>query len=213
MAPSHAHHLRLGIRRSCSARSFSFAHNDCADLEKTAIRPQETAAPSLFVVTESVFSMDGDQAPLDAIVSLCQRYGAHLIVDEAHATGVIGPAGAGLVQEHNCQKECFARIHTFGKAVGCHGAIVLGSARLRDYLINFSRAFIYTTALPPASVRAIAHCLCQIVPSHERPAQPAAAADPALSGQTSYLAYERLNSTTPIQVSSRSRQRGCPASG
>jgi 8-amino-7-oxononanoate synthase len=76
-------------------------------------------------------------------------------VDEAHATGLIGDKGEGLVQKLNLQNRCFARMHTFGKALGCHGAVILGSALLRDYLINFCRPFIYSTALPPASVAGI----------------------------------------------------------
>lgn len=99
--------------------------------------------------------MDGDQAPLEEIVELCERFDAHLIVDEAHATGVIGAQGEGLMQSRGLHHRCFARIHTFGKALGCHGAAVLGSEILRNYLINFSRPFIYTTALPPAAVAAI----------------------------------------------------------
>lgn len=144
--------IRDGMRLSF-ARAFSFAHNDCVELEK---KLKLVADGTCFVVTESVFSMDGDLAPLREIAALCRRYNAHLIVDEAHATGIIGPRGEGLVQELGLQEECFARVHTFGKAVGCHGAIVLGSVSLRDYLINFSRSFIYTTALPPVSVEAIA---------------------------------------------------------
>ena len=94
-------------------------------------------------------------APIPEILALCEKYKAHLIIDEAHATGVIGERGEGLVQQLALQKKCFARVHTFGKALGCHGAIVLASEMLRNYLINFSRAFIYTTALPEASVAAI----------------------------------------------------------
>ena len=144
--------IRDGMRLSF-ARAFSFAHNDCVELEK---KLKLVAGGTCFVVTESVFSMDGDLAPLREMAALCRRYRAHLIVDEAHATGIIGSRGEGLVQELGLQEECFARVHTFGKAVGCHGAVVLGSVLLRDYLINFSRSFIYTTALPPASVAAIA---------------------------------------------------------
>jgi 8-amino-7-oxononanoate synthase len=99
--------------------------------------------------------MDGDMAPLLKISDICSRYGAHLIVDEAHATGVIGQNGEGLVQMLGLQAKCFARMHTFGKACGVHGAIILGSEHLRDYLINFSRAFIYTTALPEITTAAI----------------------------------------------------------
>lgn len=109
------------------------------------------------MVTESVFSMDGDLAPLKEIADLCEQYHAHLIVDEAHATGVVGERGEGLVQHLHLQSRCFARVHTFGKAVGCHGAIILGSELLRNYLINFSRSFIYSTSLPQSGLSAISH--------------------------------------------------------
>ena len=142
--------LRDGIRLSF-AQAFSFSHNDPDDLQKKI----ETAGGQIFVVTESVFSMDGDMAPLQELAHICKRYQAHLVVDEAHATGVAGEKGAGLVQELKLQDACFARIHTFGKACGAHGAVVLGSDTLRNYLINFSRPFMYTTALPAASVSAI----------------------------------------------------------
>ncbi len=141
--------------------------------------------------------MDGDLAPLASILDLCRRYEAHLIVDEAHATGVIGPAGEGLVQLQGLQQECFARIHTFGKAVGCHGAIVLGSARLRDFLINFSRPFIYTTALPPASVMAIAKAYALFPGLHKERLRLQQSIE---RFQQAAIGYERLKSNTPIQV-------------
>jgi 8-amino-7-oxononanoate synthase len=146
---SHAS-LRDGIRLSF-AQSFSFRHNDLDDLEKKL----RVATGNIFVVTESVFSMDGDMAPLEDMVSLCEHFKANLVVDEAHATGVTGEQGEGLVQQLGLQSKCFARIHTFGKAVGCHGAVVLGSSLLRNYLVNFSRPFIYSTALPESSLAAI----------------------------------------------------------
>jgi 8-amino-7-oxononanoate synthase len=149
---SHAS-LRDGIRLSY-ATSFSFFHNDLEDLEKK-IAVSKTNSKNIFVVTESVFSMDGDFAPLKEIVDLCEKYKAALIVDEAHATGVVGEKGAGLVQQLKLEDNCFARIHTFGKACGAHGAIILGSAKLKKYLINFCRQFIYTTALPPSVAEAI----------------------------------------------------------
>jgi len=190
-ALSHAS-LRDGIRLSF-AQSFPFPHNDLEALEKKL----QAATGNVFVVTESVFSMDGDKAPLEAMVRLCQQHQAHLIVDEAHATGVVGEQGEGLVQQLGLQQSCFARIHTFGKAVGCHGAVVLGSETLRDYLINFSRAFIYTTALPESSVAAI---------------QAAYSLFPAMKAEREHLrqlvqyfqqapiAYQKLVSATPIQV-------------
>ena len=188
---SHAS-IRDGIRLSF-ARSFSFPHNDLEELEKGL----RAAGGTIFVVTESVFSMDGDQAPLRDMVALCEQYGAYLIVDEAHATGVVGPAGVGLVQELGVQEQCFARVHTFGKAVGCHGAIILGSEALRSYLINFSRAFIYTTALPETSIAAI-RTAYELFPgmSDERDHLQRLIAH----FQGAALGYERLDSRTPIQV-------------
>ena len=142
--------IRDGIRLSF-AQSFSFRHNDVEDLQKKI----RTATGQVFIVTESVFSMDGHLAPLKDIVTICNANDCHLIIDEAHATGIIGEKGDGLAQQLQLHHHCFARVHTFGKAAGCHGAVVLGSSTLRNYLINFSRPFIYTTALPGISVAAI----------------------------------------------------------
>jgi 8-amino-7-oxononanoate synthase len=206
---SHAS-IRDGIRLSF-ARSYSFGHNDLNDLEKKllaaegAIAEREAVASdgtdatkgTVFVVTESVFSMDGDQAPLTELAALCNRYGARLIVDEAHATGVIGAKGEGLVQELGLQDACFARIHTFGKAVGCHGAIILGSDTLRDYLINFCRAFIYTTALPETSIEAI-RAAYAIFPGMDKERD--RLRQLIARFRQAPMVFERLNSQTPIQV-------------
>ncbi len=132
-----------GARLSYANR-YIFKHNDLKSLEEKL----KNSKGNIFIVTESVFSMDGDFAPIKEISELAKKYNAHLIVDEAHATGVIGKFGNGLVNMLNLENDIFARIHTFGKALGCHGGIVLGSKELRTYLINFSRSFIYTTALP-----------------------------------------------------------------
>lgn len=183
--------LRDGIRLGF-AQGISFAHNDMDELEKKI----GSAGGTIFVVTESVFSMDGDLAPLARVADLCTRYHAHLIVDEAHATGVIGGQGEGLVQQLQLQQACFARVHTFGKACGAHGAIVLGSDSLRRYLINFCRPFMYTTALPPASVAAI-RASYHIFPGLD-------AARRHLQRlitqfQTASLPYSKLVSQTPVQ--------------
>lgn len=127
-----------GARLSLANR-FSFKHNNLEDLEKKL----KNAKGICYVAVESVYSMDGNQAPLNAIIQLTKKYNANLIVDEAHATGVFG---SGLVQMLNLENQVFARTITFGKALGSHGAIVIGSQNLRDYLINFARSFIYTTA-------------------------------------------------------------------
>ncbi len=150
---SHAS-IRDGIRLSF-ADSLQFLHNDVNDLGRKLSKVQATVN-KIFVVTESVFSMDGDTAPLDKISFLCEQYHAALIIDEAHATGVIGEMGEGLAQASRLQDKCFARMHSFGKACGAHGAIILGSKKLREYLINFARPFMYSTALPPAEISAIA---------------------------------------------------------
>ncbi|MEP6465540.1 MAG: pyridoxal phosphate-dependent aminotransferase family protein [Parafilimonas sp.] len=146
---SHAS-IRDGIRLSF-AQSFSFLHNNMHDLEKKL----PSARGNTFIVTESVFSMDGDFCPLEELISLSKKYNAHLIIDEAHAIGVVGENGEGLIQHKNLQDEIFCRIYTFGKACAAHGSAIAGSQQLKDYLVNFARSFIYTTALPEHSVATI----------------------------------------------------------
>jgi len=139
-----------GCRLSHAIR-YKFAHNDLNDLEAKI----KLGKGNIFVVIESVYSMDGDIAPLPEISSLCEKYQSNLIVDEAHATGIFGNQGRGLVNQFSLEKKVFARIVTFGKALGTHGAIVLGSKNLHHYLINFARSFIYTTAAPVHNIVAI----------------------------------------------------------
>ncbi len=137
--------IKDGIRLSL-AEGYSFRHNDLNHLVEKLERLK--GGGKIFIVTESLFSMDGDFAPIKELVDLADRFGAYLIVDEAHSTGVYGRNGAGWLVKNGCE-EVFARIYTFGKAIGSHGACVVGSRALTDELINFSRPFIYTTALPP----------------------------------------------------------------
>lgn len=145
--------IRDGISLS-NARSYKFAHNDFEDLQKLIQKFQSPAA-DIYIATESVFSMDGDSPNLEALCQLTEQYGCRAVIDEAHALGVMGSEGEGLVQQLGLQHAFFARIMTFGKGLGCHGAAILGPAKLRDYLINFSRSLIYTTSLPPHSVATI----------------------------------------------------------
>ncbi len=141
---AHVHaSIRDGIRIGF-AQSYAFEHNSLEHL----MNRWPVAKGQVYVVVESVYSMDGDTAPLTELIKLCKRQNALLVVDEAHATGVFGLKGRGLVAHYELENDIFARIHTFGKALGCHGAIVLGSKALRTFLINFARSFIYTTALP-----------------------------------------------------------------
>ena len=142
--------IRDGIRLS-NANSFSFKHNDLIALEEKINK----ANGNVWIAVESIYSMDGDAAPLKGLVELCIKYDGALIVDEAHACGVFGDKGEGLVVECGLENDVFARVATFGKALGGHGAVVLGNKLLREYLINYSRAFIYTTALPLPSVLAM----------------------------------------------------------
>ncbi|MBX7093955.1 MAG: 8-amino-7-oxononanoate synthase [Flavobacteriales bacterium] len=144
--------LRDGIRLS-NARNFSFAHNEVFDLKQKIQRAG--CEGQIFIVTESVFSMDGDIAPLKEIFEVAEQLNARVIVDEAHAVGVWGEQGRGLAQDFANRKELLARIVTFGKAIGSHGAAIIGSELLKNYLINFSRPFIYTTALPPVILEEI----------------------------------------------------------
>ena len=104
---------------------------------------------SRVIVTETIFSMDGDCAPLQEIFQLAERYGAEVIVDEAHATGVCGPHGSGLLAELGLQERALAIVHTCGKALASMGAFVCGSTVLKQFLINHARSFIFSTAMPP----------------------------------------------------------------
>jgi len=135
-----------------------YPHCDLARLED-ALKEAPPKARKL-IVTETLFSMDGDEAPLAEIVELAERYGAMVMVDEAHATGVFGPNGAGIVAKLGLTERVFVQMGTLGKALGGFGAYVTGSKALRELLINRCRSFIFTTSLPPpvlaAAIAAIA---------------------------------------------------------
>ena len=124
--------------------SYKFRHNDLDHLRFLL----QKASGSVFVVTEGLFSMGGTLAPLPDLVLFCRKNSAHLIVDEAHSTGIYGPQGSGLVVEMGLENEVFARMHSFGKAPGWMGGMVVGAAELKEFLVNRSRPFIYTPALP-----------------------------------------------------------------
>ncbi|NVK10295.1 MAG: pyridoxal phosphate-dependent aminotransferase family protein [Tenacibaculum sp.] len=144
--------IRDGIQLS-NAKSFKFKHNDLPHLEELLKRVQHNDS-DIYVVTESVFSMDGDSPDLIAISQLInkQTTNTHLVIDEAHALGVFG---FGLIQKLQLGNVVFARIITFGKGLGCHGAAILGSEQLQQYLVNFARSFIYTTGLSPHTLATI----------------------------------------------------------
>ena len=162
---SHAS-IRDGISLS-SASAYGFEHNDLDDLKKKISKARSRTGQN-YVIVESVYSMDGDEAPLEQLAEYCRSENLYLIVDEAHSTGVMGQDGSGMITLLGLENEVFARIHTFGKALGCHGAAVLGSEFLKKYLINFARSFIYTTALPPREVLRISAALKQLKHSERR---------------------------------------------
>lgn len=132
-----------GVRLSHATR-YVFKHNDLLSLEEKL----KVSRGRIFIAVESIYSMDGDEAPLKDICNLAEKYSAAVIVDEAHAIGVFGNHGKGITNDLDLNSKVFARIITFGKALGVHGAAVLGSSTLRTYLINYARPFIYTTAAP-----------------------------------------------------------------
>jgi 8-amino-7-oxononanoate synthase len=136
-----------GIRLS-KAQAMAFKHNNAKHLNEL----KEYATGNVFVVAESIYSMDGDAAPIEELIKVCKKNAWYLVIDEAHALGVCGIKNGGLIDNKSLADACFARLYTFGKAIGAHGAAIVGSKLLTDYLINFSRPFIYTTALPPEAL-------------------------------------------------------------
>jgi 8-amino-7-oxononanoate synthase len=136
-----------GMRLS-GARKVIYPHLDLSALENSL--RQDAGAPwRRIIITESVFSMDGDVAPLKEMAALAEKFGAAMIVDEAHATGVQGKRGRGLAAQAGIIPHVLATIHTCGKALGSAGAFVCGPAVMKEHLINHARTFIFSTALPP----------------------------------------------------------------
>ena len=134
------------------------------------------------VVTDSIFSMDGDTAPLRVICDLAERYGAMVLVDEAHATGCVGPNGAGVVAAEGLQERVTVQMGTLGKALGTFGAFVAARRSVVDLMINVSRPFIYTTALPPPAVAAAAAAVEIVMTDEARRQQLAANAAALVTG-------------------------------
>ncbi len=158
--------IRDGIQLS-KADAYKFRHNDYEHLEERI----KAAKGEVYIVVEGVYSMDGDEPNFFFLNDICDKYGAFLIVDEAHSGGVYGETGEGLLQGYECEDllkgYAFAKVVTFGKAFGSHGAMVLGSAELKEYLVNFSRPFIYTTALPPSSIERIQFAISKVRTAEE----------------------------------------------
>jgi 8-amino-7-oxononanoate synthase len=162
---SHAS-IRDGISMG-NAKAYKFRHNNLIDLEARILRHNQKDQ-TIYVVTESVFSMDGDSPDLKKLSELCKIHGVFLVIDEAHAVGVFGNKGEGLIQNLKLEYDVFARIVTFGKAIGCHGAAILGSEQLKKLLVNFSRSFIYTTALAPHALATIQSAYTELAVTEQR---------------------------------------------
>lgn len=138
--------------RLSGAKLVRFHHNDLNHLEE--LLKEKRGSGQALIVVESIYSMDGDRCPLENLVALKERFGCLLMVDEAHATGIFGPTGGGLIEEDEVGEYVDLAMGTFGKALGSYGAYVAASQEMIDYLVNRARSFIYSTALPPATIAA-----------------------------------------------------------
>jgi len=161
------HACLIDAARLSGAQIRVFPHNDLDRLESHLRWAREKhPARRVLVVAESIYSMDGDAAPLREIVELKDRFGAWLFLDEAHGVGVLGAGGRGLAEHAGVEGRVEIQMGTLGKALGAHGAYIAGSRLLREFLINRSRSFIYTTA-PPAPVAAAAACAVELLDADE----------------------------------------------
>jgi len=155
--------IQMGLRLSRGYKLRKFRHSSLQDLERILIAEQKnnmtthSKKPALIVV-ESVYSMDGDAAPLREMLDMALAYNACVVVDEAHGLGILGENGLGLLEEYGLQKHpsLLCSISTFGKAAGCHGAVVCGSSSLKEFLLNYGRPIVYLTSLPLHSLVSIA---------------------------------------------------------
>jgi 8-amino-7-oxononanoate synthase len=152
--------------RLAQARVHVYRHADVNHLEDL-LRREGSSARRRLIVSDSVFSMDGDLAPLADLIDLALRHDALLLLDEAHATGVLGANGCGLsdtlnVGARSASKRCFIKVGTLSKALGSQGGFVCGSRRVIDFLVNYARPYIFSTALAPPSAAA-ARCALRIV--------------------------------------------------
>jgi 8-amino-7-oxononanoate synthase len=175
-----------------AAKAKTFAHNDLKDLK--AMLAEGTG--NIFVFTEAVFDNDGSIAPLEDIVRICNEFHGHVIVNESHSVGLYGEKGEGMVHDLGLNDAIFARIHGFGNACGCHGSVVMGSAQLREYLLNFCNQLLHSTTLSEQTVATIWESY-KILPQlwQER-----AHLDLIISTfQDAELPYSKLKSSTPIQ--------------
>jgi len=177
------------------AKLLRYPHADMEALED--VLKNLPAKQRRLIVTDTVFSMDGDKAPLKEIVDLGRRYEAMVMVDEAHAFGVLGEHGGGLVEELGLEAQVDVQMGTLSKAAGCFGAYACGTKLLREYLINKSRSFIYTTAMPPALAQAARAALRIIHHDFQLRRDLQNKAD-YLRAKLQVMGFDTMNSSTPI---------------
>jgi 8-amino-7-oxononanoate synthase len=189
--------IHASLHHGCDAarvRPIRFRHNDPNHLEEL-LRRRQGAPGQRFILTESVFSMDGDRADLDALTDLAERYGAFVVVDEAHATGVVGPRGMGLAAVAAGRVDLV--MGTCSKALGSFGAFVACSRLMRDYLVNRCAGVIYSTALPPPILGAIDAAL-EIAPTLEAERRELHGRADHLRDHLRGMGIDTLGSSTPI---------------
>jgi len=172
-----------------------YAHKDMESLE--AMLKASPALTKKVIITDSVFSMDGDILPLPGIVSLAQKYDCDVMVDEAHALGVLGPSGKGAVEHFGLQGKIAIQMGTFSKAAGSFGAYCCGSRELIDVLINKARSFIYTTGLPPAVAAASLRGI-EIIENEPQRREKLWTNTHFLISELKTLGFDTLNTQTPI---------------
>jgi len=180
--------------RLSGAKLYRYRHTDMADL---ATRLAKSAVPEKLIVTDTVFSMDGDRAPLADIVDLAKRYRACVMVDEAHATGILGTNGSGLAEAEGVAADIDIRMGTLSKAVAGMGGFFAGSALLRDFLVNHSRSLIYSTGLPH-QVIAFDLAAVRSLRAHPQGGRTLLARADSFRDRLHTLGFDTLNSTTQI---------------
>jgi 8-amino-7-oxononanoate synthase len=188
--------IREGVKAS-QAESRSTAHNSLDDLQTSL---QIAHRGDVYIVVESIYSMDGDEAPLKGLAELARRYNAKLIVDEAHSTGLYGETGAGLIEEYNIRDDVFISVHPCGKALGAAGCVVCADEVVIDYLINRARMMIFTTALPPVIAFQLMQAVNSITSSPElrkKVHQNTAAVREQLAGK---IKWKMLSGSSPIII-------------
>ena len=189
-------HASLNDAAQLSRAEFKrYAHGDLAALERLLAA---SAATRKLVVTDAVFSMDGDIAPVPALLALCERYNAWLLLDDAHGFGVLGAGGAGVLQHFGIASERIIHMATLGKAAGVFGAFVAADESVIEWLVQRARPYIYTTAMPPMLAHAVLKSLEIIGGESERRARLAALIDQLKSAVTG-LRWKLLPSATAIQ--------------